>query len=114
MNGMVHTARRTRAGGFLGTGAGTDERHPRVAAAMLESAVRFVQAFPDAPSAQLRLCEGLEGILAGIADRIGSVAVASVQRRQDADRVDTLAHLLAGLPAGTSRTLDPFTALAEA
>jgi HD domain len=89
-------------------------RGVRGAAAMLESSLRFVQAFPDAPSAQLRLGEGLDGILAGVADRIGAVAAAATQRRLDNQRVDTLAHLLAGLPAGSSRTLDPFTALAEA
>src|SRR5438876_5383401 len=86
----------------------------RSATAMLETSMRFVQAFPDAPSAQLRLSEGLEGILGSIADRIGGVAAAVIQRRQDADRVDTLAQLLAGLAGGSSRTLDPFTALAEA
>ncbi|HTK75682.1 MAG TPA: HD domain-containing phosphohydrolase [Gemmataceae bacterium] len=86
----------------------------RSATAMLESSMRFVQAFPDAPSAQLRLSEGLDGILAAIADRIGGVAAAVIQRRQDGDRIDTLAQLLAGLAAGSSRTLDPFTALAEA
>src|SRR5206468_3894708 len=59
-------------------------------------------------------CEGLDGILGAVADRIGAVAAAAVQRRQDSERVDTLAHLLTGLPAGSSRTLDPFTALAEA
>src|SRR4051812_40870274 len=36
-------------------------RGVRSAAAMTESAVRLVQAFPESPSAQLRLCEGLDG-----------------------------------------------------
>src|SRR5262249_55403742 len=86
----------------------------RSGTAMLETSMRFVQAFPDAPSAQLRLAEGLDGILGAITDRVGGVAAAVIQRRQDADRVDTLAQLLAALAAGSSRTLDPFSALAEA
>src|SRR5205085_669705 len=72
----------------------------RAAAAMTETAVRLVQAFPDAPSAQLRLSEGLEGILAAIADRIGALAAAVAQRRQERERVETLAYLLAGLHGG--------------
>src|SRR5437764_939993 len=88
-------------------------RGVRSAAAMTESAVRFVQAFPESPSAQLRLCEGLDGLMGAIADRIGALAAAAAQRRQDTGRVDTLAHLLAGLHAGASLALDPFTALAE-
>ena len=63
---------------------------------------------------QLRLCEGVEGVLAAAADRIGVLAAAAAQRRQRAERVDTLAHLLAGLHAGRAQALDPFTALADA
>jgi HD-GYP domain-containing protein (c-di-GMP phosphodiesterase class II) len=88
-------------------------RGVRSAAAMTESAVRLVQAFPESPSAQLRLCEGLDGLLAAVADRIGALAAAADQRRRDFGRVDTLAHLLAGLHAGAALALDPFTALAD-
>src|SRR5262249_49190665 len=38
--------------------------------AMATTALRVVQALPDAASAQLSLCEGLEVILADVADRI--------------------------------------------
>jgi hypothetical protein len=99
------------------TATGPDDplaRGVRQAAAMTESAVRLVQAFPVSPSAQLRLCEGLDGLLGAVADRIGVIAAAAAQRARDAERVDTLAHLLAGLNAGAALALDPFTALAEA
>jgi HD-GYP domain-containing protein (c-di-GMP phosphodiesterase class II) len=89
-------------------------RGARAAAAMTEAAVRFVQAFPESPSAQLRLCGGLDGLLGVAADRIGVLTAAAAQRRQEAERVDTLAHLLAGLHAGAELALGPFTALAEA
>jgi HD-GYP domain-containing protein (c-di-GMP phosphodiesterase class II) len=97
-------------------GADADDPLPlgvRAAAAMTETAVRLVQAFPDAPSAQLRLSEGLDGILAAIADRVGTLAAAVAQRRQERERVETLAYLLAGLHGGPGLALDPFTALGE-
>ncbi|MFO0808723.1 MAG: HD domain-containing protein [Gemmataceae bacterium] len=85
----------------------------RRASAMAESALRLVQAFPDAPSAQLRLSEGLDGLLDACDSRIGALAAAASRRRRDAGQVDALAHLLASLRAGHAMTLDPFTALAE-
>ena len=60
--------------------------------------MRLVQAFPESPGAQLRLCEGVEGVLTAAADRIGVLAAAARQRRLRAEQVDTLAHLL-GRPA---------------
>src|SRR5262245_47620767 len=44
--------------------------------AMLETVLRTVQAFPPAPSAQLRLCEGLEAVLEVVAERIKILDVA--------------------------------------
>jgi hypothetical protein len=89
-------------------------RGVRNAAAVTEAAVRLVQAFPDSPGGQLRLCEGVDGVLTAAADRIGALAAAAAARRQRAERVDTLAHLLTGLTAGRAQALDPFTALADA
>src|SRR5207302_347161 len=89
-------------------------RGVRTAAAVTEAAVRLVQAFPESPGAQLRLCEGVEGVLTAAADRIGVLAAAAARTRHRVERVDTLAHLLAGLHAGRAQALDPFTALADA
>jgi HD-GYP domain-containing protein (c-di-GMP phosphodiesterase class II) len=88
-------------------------RGVRTAASVTEAAVRLVQAFPDSPGGQLRLCEGVEGVLGAAADRIGVLATAAAQRRQRVEKVDTLAHLLAGLHAGRAQALGPFTALAD-
>src|SRR5947209_5885862 len=46
----------------------------RTAAAVTEAAVRLVQAFPESPGVQLRLCEGVEGVLSDAADRVGVLA----------------------------------------
>jgi HD-GYP domain-containing protein (c-di-GMP phosphodiesterase class II) len=86
----------------------------RETAAMTEATLRMVQAFPDAPSAQLRLCEGLEGILGVIAQRLGTLGTAVARRRREAERVATLAGLLTGLHAGQAFDLKPYVAIAEA
>lgn len=80
---------------------------------MLETAIRFARAFPESPSSQLRLCEGLDGILAGIADRVGGLRAAVEQRRTDCERVGSLARCLVSLWVGDQPALEPFTALAE-
>jgi HD-GYP domain-containing protein (c-di-GMP phosphodiesterase class II) len=81
--------------------------------AMAEAALRLVQTFPDAPSVQLRLCDGLEGILEVIADRIANLTAALEQRRQDTTALETLADLLLALAHGTPVTAEPFLHLAE-
>jgi HD-GYP domain-containing protein (c-di-GMP phosphodiesterase class II) len=85
----------------------------RAAAAVTESAVRLVQAFPESPGVQLRLCEGVEGVLASAADRVAVLTGAVARRRRRAERIETLAHLLLGLHAGRAQSLDSFTALAD-
>jgi hypothetical protein len=86
----------------------------RETAAMTDSTLRMVQAFPDAPSAQLKLCEGVEAILGVVAQRVGVLAAAVAVRRQWSERIDTLANLLAALVGGAPVDARPCTALAEA
>jgi len=85
----------------------------RETAAMIDSTLRTVQAFPDAPSAQLRLCEGLEAILNVVAQRLAVLAESVGRRRQWAERIDTLAVLLTGLVSGAAADIRPFAVLAE-
>jgi HD-GYP domain-containing protein (c-di-GMP phosphodiesterase class II) len=82
--------------------------------AMAETALRMVQAFPNAPSVQLRLCEGLEAILTMVMQRLGTLAHALNRRRQELAQMDKLADLLQGLHAGRWMDIQPFQALAEA
>jgi HD-GYP domain-containing protein (c-di-GMP phosphodiesterase class II) len=86
----------------------------RETAAMTDSTLRMVQAFPDAPSAQLKLCEGLEAILSDVARRLGVLSSAVAQRRLWSERLESLAGLLAALANGGAADIEPFRALAEA
>jgi HD-GYP domain-containing protein (c-di-GMP phosphodiesterase class II) len=67
---------------------------------MTETVLRTVEAFPEAPSAQIRLCEGLEAVLGVVAERLGLITVTLQQRRRQATQRHTLAELLAALAHG--------------
>lgn len=85
----------------------------RETAAMTESTLRLVQAFPDAPSSQLRLGEGLENIINAIAERVGGLTAAVEARKAELGRRDALAHLLTRLHGGTPVDADDFVILAD-
>jgi hypothetical protein len=86
----------------------------RETAAMTETVLRTVQAFPEAPGAQVRLCEGLEAILGVVADRLAGLTAAVAARRRDRGRIDALADLLTALAAGEPVEMGPLSSLAEA
>ncbi len=81
--------------------------------AMAEVALRMIQAFPDAPSAQLRLCEGLEGILGVVGSRVAGLETAVAERRQEGERIDRLVGLLQTLAQTGRIDLGDLTRLAE-
>jgi HD-GYP domain-containing protein (c-di-GMP phosphodiesterase class II) len=81
--------------------------------AMADTALRMLQAFPDAASVQLRLCEGLEGILGVIAERIGALNADLAQRRRDNMQIHTLADVLTRIYSGHAAMAQVMT-LAEA
>ncbi|HMC65591.1 MAG TPA: HD domain-containing phosphohydrolase [Gemmataceae bacterium] len=85
----------------------------RETAAIAYTALQTVQAYPDAPSAQLRLCDGLEATLGVVAERLAALQASLAQRRREADWVSTLADLLSHLHAGERVDLQPFVRLAE-
>ncbi len=86
----------------------------RETVAIADTALRAVQGYPDAPSAQLRLCEGLEGTLNVVGERVSELRAAVERRRREAGWVDTLADLLRALAAGQAPDVAPLFALAEA
>jgi HD-GYP domain-containing protein (c-di-GMP phosphodiesterase class II) len=86
----------------------------RATVAMTDSALRMIGTFPDAPSVQLRLCEGIEATLATIAQRLARLDVLIDRRRQEIGQVETLAGLFADLEAGRRVDIQPFVNLAEA
>lgn len=88
-------------------------RRYRETVAMANLALRVIQAFPDAPTAQLSLCEGVETILDVVVERTAEVTGVLEQRRRQGDRVETLARLLTALYAKESVPIQSFIPLAE-
>jgi hypothetical protein len=81
--------------------------------AILDAVVRAAQAFPDSAGTQLRLCDGLDGLLGVVTDRLAVQERALARRRTDADRIDRLAAFFTGLHAHRPATLESVAALAE-
>ncbi len=84
-----------------------------VTVAVLDSVVRLAQAFPDSPGAQLKLCEGLDGLLGVVRDRLAVQERALAQRRTDADRIDRLAEFFTAIHTNQPAALQSVARLAE-
>lgn len=98
--------------------AATSDADPVVAyhlesVAMMDSAVRLVQAFPESPSVQLKLCDGLEGVLQTVKQRHTVQDRALAKRKSDIQRIDRLAAVYTALHQKRAVTLKPLAALAE-
>ena len=102
----------------LGQGhADTDAIHRqryREATAMLELLPRVIQTLPDSASAQLRLCEGLEGMLAVVAEHIAQLADAAAEARLERSLVSRVEELLGTIAARRPLALDAFRSVADA
>jgi HD-GYP domain-containing protein (c-di-GMP phosphodiesterase class II) len=85
----------------------------RETVAMTDTVLRTVQAFPNAPSAQLPMCEGLEVILEIVADRLGGICSLVAEQRRDLGWAETLTELLTGLNDGGLPAVKPWVLLAE-
>jgi HD-GYP domain-containing protein (c-di-GMP phosphodiesterase class II) len=85
----------------------------RETAAMLDSALRMVPLFPNAASAQLTLCEGLEVTLGVVAERARCLEAVVGRLRVEEAQVDRLAGLLTALEGGQAVQVAAFVALAE-
>jgi hypothetical protein len=70
--------------------------------AMLESVLRTVQTFPPAPSAQLRLCEGLEATLDVVEERVRILHASCVQQEKAEAKLELVAELFRKLTRGQS------------
>jgi HD-GYP domain-containing protein (c-di-GMP phosphodiesterase class II) len=81
--------------------------------AVLDSVVRLAQSFPDSPSAQLKLCEGMEGLLNVVRDRLAVQENTLSSRRIAADRIDRLAGFYTALHTHQPAALQEVATLAE-
>jgi len=82
-------------------------------AAMANTALRMFQTFPDAASAQLSLCQGLEAILGLVTERIAGISAVLGRRRREAAQLEILAGLLTTLHAKEPVNIQSFVNLAE-
>lgn len=85
----------------------------RETVAVTDSAVRLAQSFPDSPTAQLKQCVGLDGLLGVIHERLTVQERALARRKADADRIDRLAGVYAAMAAAAPVNLSAVAALAE-
>ena len=85
----------------------------RDTASMTESTLRLVQAFPDSPTSQMRLSEGLESIVDAISDRVSALVDAIEFFKGEFARRDALAAMLEQLNAGNTIEVVDLVALAD-
>jgi HD-GYP domain-containing protein (c-di-GMP phosphodiesterase class II) len=86
----------------------------REIAALLDMILRSAQTFPQAPSAQARLCDGLEAILEAASERLGTLHAGLENRRRELARVDALSAILIGLASGNPGGFSSCLSLADA
>jgi hypothetical protein len=103
---------------YAGLATGNGGRDPlvgyhRETVAILDSVVRMAQAFPDSAGAQLKMCDGLDGLLGVVRDRLAVQERALARRRTDADRIDRLAAFFAAVHTNQPAALQAVAALAE-
>jgi HD-GYP domain-containing protein (c-di-GMP phosphodiesterase class II) len=81
--------------------------------AMIDTVLRAVQTFPPSAAAQLPLCEGLDGVLAAVDERVAALTAGLARRRHETGHIDYLADLLRRLAAGQAVAPAPLAALAD-
>lgn len=98
--------------------AARDEADPlvgyhRETVGILDTVVRLAQAFPDSAGAQLKLCDGLSGLLGVVQDRLTVQEKLLVQRHIDEGRVDKLAGFFTALHCNLPVAMETVAGLAE-
>ncbi|HEY1188748.1 MAG TPA: HD domain-containing phosphohydrolase [Gemmata sp.] len=98
--------------------AAKDETDPLVSyhretVGILDSVVRVAQGFPDSAGAQLKLCDGLNGLLGVVQDRLAVQEKMLAQRHTDEDRIDKLAGFFTLLHGNMPVAMELVAGLAE-
>jgi HD-GYP domain-containing protein (c-di-GMP phosphodiesterase class II) len=83
-------------------------------AAMLDCVLRIVQSFPQAATAQMRLCDGLEAILGVIAERLSILISGVAERKRTESQIQLLGEMLIRLARNQPVRIQDSYPLAEA
>ncbi|MBI3411272.1 MAG: HD domain-containing protein [Planctomycetes bacterium] len=83
------------------------------ACAMLDSVLRCAAAMPATPGEQLRHCEGLEGTLEAVRERLDILQAGIDLRRDETQLLDGFAQVLGRLAIGMKTPMHGFQTLAE-
>lgn len=81
--------------------------------AVLDSAIRLAQTFTDSPAVQLKQCNGLDGLIGVVQERLAVQERALARRKADADRIDRLASAYAAMATHAPVGLTAVAGLAE-
>jgi HD-GYP domain-containing protein (c-di-GMP phosphodiesterase class II) len=109
---LLDQLRRLNDDPILQAEAALAQRHREIAS-LIDSVLRGVQHFPETPSVQVRLCEGLEAMLGVVSDRLAALTEGVALRRQHAARLDLLADALRRLADEQPLDLRGLSELAE-
>ncbi len=77
-------------------------------------ALRAIGTFPDAPSAQLQLCEGIEALLQVVAERLGRLNLLVERSRKENGWIDALVEIFRALEANQVVDWNRLTEVAQA
>src|SRR5262249_765724 len=77
-------------------------------------ALRIIQAFPDSPTAQMRLCEGIDAILATVAERVDQLDRSAAERRQEMSQLEAVSDILRRLHARAPVLIHEVVSIANA
>lgn len=80
---------------------------------LLDCAIRLAHSFPESPSVQLKLCDGMQAMLGTISERLVVQERALARRKSDFARIDRVAAVYAAMNLRQAVPLAPIAALAE-
>lgn len=87
--------------------------HYRQSVSLMDAAVRLMQQLPESPASQLRLCEGLEGLMRVVRQRLGALREVLARRGTEHRRIDFLTGYLLAVRDGYAMDPQPLIHLAS-